>query len=298
MSTLQRVSARDVTAARLLRSSQRSSFTPDREVDWAAPFEDGLPFMPPEKISLYGTPLWRELDEQRRIVLSKHELASQMAVGIWLELSLMHGFLRALYDQDPRTAHAQFALTEVGDETRHSIMFGKLIDKLGTPRYGVPRPVHAGGRLFNALGGGPSMWAVFLLGEEVFDRMQRAGMADERVQPLVRTLNRIHVIEEARHVRYAKEDLVRNVRGLSRGALERHRLITAVVGTAIVDFMIDPSVYRCVGITPVAGRRMALANPYFRETRSWTGEKIMPFLDEVGLLSGPGVALWRRIGMI
>jgi hypothetical protein len=298
MAIAQRIGAREATATRLLRSSERNSFAPDRDLDWASPFEDGRPFMPLERVSLYGTPVWEKLTERQRIELSKHELASQTAVGIWLELGLMQLFLRALYDQDPRTAHAQFALTEVGDETRHSIMFGRLIGKLGTPRYGVPGPVRAAARLFNVLGRGPSMWAIFLLGEEIFDRMQRASMADERVQPIVRAVNRIHVTEEARHVRYAKEELVRSTRGLGGGAMARHRLVTAVAGTAIADFVIDPEVYRCVGVPPAAGRRMALANPHFQDTRRWMGEKIMPFLDEAGMLSGPGAALWRRIGMI
>jgi hypothetical protein len=296
--TRQAIGARESTASRLLRSSARNSFVPDEEIDWSVPFDKDRPFLPPERVSLYGTPLWEALDESQRVELTRHELASQTAVGVWLELSLMQLFLRVLYDQDLRTAHAQFALTEVGDETRHSIMFGKLIDKLQTPRYGVPAIMHHGGRLFKALANGPSMWAIFLIGEEIFDRVQRASMDDERVQPLVRTVNRIHVIEESRHVRYAREEIIRSMAGLGRATLARHRWTTAVVGTAIVDFMIDPDVYRCVGLSPASGRKAALANPHFRETRHWMGEKIVPFLEEAGMIGGAGVSLWRRAGLL
>ena len=58
---------------------------------------------------------------------------------------------------------------------------------------------------------GPSMWAGTLVAEELLDRLQREGMADERLQPLTRMVARIHVIEEARHVRFAREELVREM---------------------------------------------------------------------------------------
>ncbi|POM25829.1 P-aminobenzoate N-oxygenase AurF [Actinomadura rubteroloni] len=289
---------RETVALRLLRSAARASFDPDAELDWDAPFDKEKPFLPLERVSLYGTPFWDGLTHARRVELSRHELASVSAAGIWLEMCLMQLFLRFLYDVDPRTAHAQFGLTEVGDETRHVVMFAKLMERLGTPVYGPPAPVRNIGRLFKALGSGPSMWAVFLVGEEIFDRMQRAAMADTLVQPLIREISRIHVVEEARHVRYARAEIERSVRGLGRTALARHRLVAAVGATATLEFMIDPEVYRCVGLEPAEGRAMALANPHHLATRHWLGAKIVPFLDELGLISGPGAALWRRAGLI
>ncbi|WP_019632993.1 AurF N-oxygenase family protein [Actinomadura atramentaria] len=289
---------RETVARRLLRSAARATYDPDAVLDWDAPFDREKPFLPPERVSLYGTPLWERLTHAQRVTLSRHELASITAAGIWLEMCLMQLFLRFLYDLDVRTANAQFALTEVGDETRHSVMFGKLLEKLETPDYGVPAPVRNIGRLFKALGSGPSMWAVFLVGEEIFDRMQRATMDDPRVQPLVREISRVHVVEESRHVRYARAEIERSMAGLSRSALTRHRLVTAVGATAALEFMIDPAVYRCVGLEPDEGREMALANPHHRATRYWLGQKIVPFIEELGLVSGPAAVLWRRAGLI
>ncbi|MFD0900153.1 AurF N-oxygenase family protein [Actinomadura sediminis] len=293
-----KVKEREATARRLLRSAAKASFDPGVEIDWDAPMEPGKYFLPPERVSLYGTDVWRALDEERRIELSRHELASMTYVGVWLEVSLMQLFMRFVYDLDPRSAHAQFALTEVGDETRHSVMFGRLLDRLGAPRTRLPAIVHRGGRLYKAVGSGPAMWATFLVGEEVFDRMQRAIMDDPRVQPLVRDVSRIHVIEEARHVRFAREEIVRSMRGLGRARLAAHRLTAAVTATAPIGFMIDPEVYRCVGLEPARGRSIALANPHHRETLLWMGAKIVPFLEELGLVAGPGRALWRHTGLL
>ncbi|GAA2577051.1 diiron oxygenase [Actinomadura fulvescens] len=124
---------------------------------------------------------------------------------------------------------------------------------------------------------------------------QRAAMDDERVQPIVRPISRIHVVEEARHVRYAREELVRSMAGAGRARRSAHRLVAAVGATAAMEYMIDPEVYRSVGIPPRAGRELALANPHHRDTRFWMGEKIVPFLAELGLVTGP---LWRQTGLV
>src|SRR5262245_45661350 len=102
MASTAQVKDREVTATRLLRSAARASFDPEVEVDWDAPLDPTLPYMPPERVSLYGTPAWDRLSEEQRVELSKHELASLTEVGIWLELNLMQLFMRHIYDLDMR----------------------------------------------------------------------------------------------------------------------------------------------------------------------------------------------------
>lgn len=289
-----RVKDRETTASRLLTSSARNSFDPDLDVDWDAPLAEGKPFMPLERVSLYGTSLWDQLTAEQRIELSKHEIASVMHVGLWFEIILMQMLTRYAYDLDPRSAHAQYALTEIGDETRHSVMFARGAERLGVPHYGVPRALHNVARIAGATMAGPAMFASVLVAEETTDRLQRAMMDDENIQPLIRAISRIHVIEEARHVRYAREQVVRSMPKLGPVARRWHRLQTALVSHIVVDSLIDPRVYRSVGIDPKEGRQVALANPHFHETRRWLGEKIMPFLTEQGLVGGAGMALWRR----
>lgn len=289
---------RDTTATRLLGSSARNSFDPDLDVDWDAPLVAGKPYMPLERVSLYGTDLWDGLAEEQRIELSKHEIASVMSVGLWFEICLMQMLTRYAYDRDPRSAHAQYALTEIGDETRHSVMFARGAQRLGVPSYGVPRALHNAARLFKATAAGPSMFASVLVAEETTDRLQRSMMDDEDIQPMIRAINRIHVVEEARHVRYAREEVSRTMPKLGPTARRWHRFQTALVSYFVVDSLIDSRVYRSVGIDPVRGRQAALANPYFHDTRRWLGEKIMPFLAEEGLVGGAGMPLWRRAHLV
>jgi len=285
---------REATALRLLDSSAKHSYDPITDIDWDAEPVPGLPYMPLARVSLYGSTLWDELRPEQRIELSKHEIASAMQVGLWFELILMQLLARYAYDLDPRSAHAQYALTELGDETRHSIMFAKVAEKLDVPRYRPNRAVHEISRVAKAALSGPSMFGAVLVAEETTDRMQRLMMDDENIQPLIRTVNRIHVIEEARHVRYAREEVVRRMEGISRPALAMHRVITATLAYLIIDGMIDPHVYAAVGIRPAEGRAAALANPHHQANRRWMGEKIVRFLTEAGLIGGPSTALWRR----
>ncbi len=291
-------SHREILAGRLLKTSAKHSFDPMTEIDWDAPLIDGMPYMPLERVSLYGTELWENLTEAQRIELSKHEFASGMQVGLWFELILMQLLARYAYDLDPRSAHAQYALTELGDETRHSIMFAKACEKLDVPRYKPHRLVHEISRLAKAAMGGPSMFAAVLVAEETTDRMQRAMMDNPQIQPLMRQVTRIHVIEEARHVRYARDEVTARMDGMNRVTRELHRHVCAVVSYMIIDSMIDPHVYAAVGIKPAEGRAAALANPHHRENRRWMAGKITPFLREAGMIGGPSTLLWKRAHLI
>jgi hypothetical protein len=289
---------RERTAARLLESSVRNSFDPHLDIDWEAPVTDGLGYLPPERVSLYGTELWEKLSPEQRTELAKHELGSIASVGLWTEIVLMQLLARYAENLDPRSAHAQYALTEIGDETRHSIMFGKSLTRYGVPAYGPPRLVRRLSPVFKNIVGGAAMFASVLVVEEMTDRLQRSTMDDEDIQPLVRMVNRIHVIEEARHVRYAREELVRELQTVNRPMLELHRTVTAVVAASIADILVNPKVYAAVGFDPQQGKKVARANPRHWETRAWMAEKVVEFLTEVDMIGGPSKTLWRRAHLI
>lgn len=283
----------DPLADRLLRSTARQSYDPDVDLDWDAPPVPGLWWMQPERISLYGTKLWDRLSEEEQITLSRHEVASIASVGIWFEVVLMQLLLRDVYAADPRDLRTQFALTEIGDETRHTVMFGRAIGTMGMPAYG-PRPrVKQFAKLGPLALRGPSAYASILIGEEPVDRWQREQMRDERIQPLTRMVSRIHVTEEARHVTFARDELERSVRRLSRAERLWHQALTAQVAFITMRSLVHPDVYAAVGIDPREGRRAALGNEGYRETIAWMGEKVMPFLEEQGMVGRAHHKTWR-----
>ncbi|MFE9690279.1 diiron oxygenase [Micromonospora sp. NPDC005806] len=289
---------REAVATRLLTASVRTSYDSIVEIDWAAPHRPDAYWLPPHRSSLYGTPLWEGLSEAQRIELTKHEVASAASAGLWFETILMQMLIRHYYDADPTSRHAQYALTEVADECRHSIMFGRLIEATGCPVYRADRIDHLLGRWLKATATGPQMYAAILIAEEVLDAFQREIMADESLQPLIRMVSRIHVVEEARHVRFARDELARQVEAAGPLALSYARLVIGRAAYAITRRLVHPRAYAAVGIPPAVGRAAARANPHWQATLRWSAQRVADHLAGLGLLSGPGRLLWIRSGLI
>lgn len=282
------------SVSRLLRSAARHSYDPDVDLDWDAPEVAGLWAMQPERMSLYGTALWDRLTEEERIELSKHEVASVASVGLWFEILLMQLLLKDVYRSDPTEPRTHFALTEIADECRHSTMFGRAIGRFGVPAYG-PRPqVRRLAKVFPLIARGAGAYASILIGEEPVDRWQREQMNDERIQPMVRMVSRIHVMEEARHVTFAREELEKAVARMGRTERLVQQTVTAQAAFVMMRSLVHPDVYSAVGIDPREGRRAALGNESYRGTIAWMGEKVMPYLQEQGMVGdGYNRKVWR-----
>lgn len=298
MTPILAVSDRERTADRLLRASVAHELDPSVEVQWSAALAPGMPFLPEHRVSLYGTELWQQMSVEQRLELGRHEVASMASVGIWFELILMQMLVRHAYDRDPTSAHVGYALTEIADECRHSNMFARLIQKLDCPAYGPGRRAHFLGRILKTCSFGTETFATILIAEEILDRLQREMMADETVQPLVRQVCRVHVIEEARHVRYAREELIRQREGLSKVQLEASRLLIARAAQVIGTRLVHPAAYAAVGLDPAHARAAVASSPERRATLAWAAARLVSFFTELGLIEGPGTLLWRRSGLL
>ena len=289
---------REQIAERLLDASARHSYDPDTELDWDAPFEDGKWFWPPELCSLYDTPLWRNMSQEQRIELSRHESASLGSIGIWFEIILLQLLARHIYDLDPTSNHVRYALTEVADECRHSMMFARLIRKSGTPVYRPSPRHHALARVLKTVSTTPGSFTATLLVEEILDWMQRQTFPDERVQPLVRGVTRIHVVEEARHVRYAREELRRQMATAPRWETGLTRLVSGETARVVAASLISPKVYESVGLNPSEALHQARNSPHRREVMRRSAGRLTEFLDEITVLRGPGRKLWVSSGLL
>src|SRR5262249_29128960 len=285
-------------ADRLLRSTAARSYDPELDIDWSAPPQEGKVFLPEHRSTLYGTALWERLSPGQRRELGKHEAASVAGFGIWLECILMRLLAKLAYEGDPATRHVQYALAELAGEGRHSPLFARLIEWLGAPYYRPPRRVQALGRLLTAAAHGPAMWGAILIGEEITDRYQREMAADDSMQPIVQMVNRIHILEEARHIGFARAELVRSAARLPRAELPVQRAVLGRVAFIVARNLVNPEVYRSVGLDPGEARRAALANPAHHETLRYGGEKLVAFLREAGMIGPPATYLWRRAHLI
>lgn len=289
---------REQIAERLLGSSAKHSFDPDKELDWDSPIEDGKWFWPPELVSLYDTPLWRRMSEEQRMDLSRHEAASLASLGIWFEIILMQLLVRHIYDRPVTSNHVRYALTEIADECRHSMMFGRMITWGGTPDYPVPRVYHNLARVLKTISTTPGSFAATLLGEEILDWMQRLTFPDERVQTLVRGVTRIHVVEEARHVRYAREELRRQMVTAPRWERELTRLSCGEAARVFSVCFVNPRVYENVGLDRHEAVAQVKASGHRAEVMQSGAKRLTDFFDDIGVLNGVGRRLWKSSGLL
>ncbi|GHF76724.1 hypothetical protein FHX82_002606 [Amycolatopsis bartoniae] len=288
--------SQEPTARRLLRSSAEWSYDPRVDIDWSAPRREDAVLALTHRLPLYGTELWNSLTPGQQAELARQEAVTSLSVVIHAELSLMRSLLRAVQEGDPAADNALYALTEVGDECRHSTMFARTIAWLGGSVVPQSRLTT---RLLNVVSAllpqGPFFWASALFFEEPVDRLQREAMADERLDPLLRMVYRIHVLEEARHVAYAREAAVRTMRKAGPVSRRLNRLGVAFLAWSLGRALIRPQTYARAGLDARAAYRCALANPHYHESLRWMSERLVAFCAEAGFLRGRvTMALWRR----
>lgn len=300
MTTLaqQAESDREHVAERLLKGSVKKSYAPIVDIDWDAPLVEDAFFLPPRMVSLYGTPLWESMSRAEQIELSRQELINILSAGIWFENILNQALLRDMMHKNPTANTTHYMLTELGDETRHMLMFGKAIDRIG----GVPvRPKFYQRVLINMLPKtfrGSVLWGAALVGEEIFDALQRQILDEPDLQPIVKRLMRIHVTEEARHIQFARDGLRKRVPAMPRYRRAYIANLHGIGGPFYRYLFTVPLVYRRVGLDGRATRRIARANPHFRTACRSAFVPLSTFFEEVGLMGRLARRMWRRAGFL
>ncbi|WP_410573687.1 AurF N-oxygenase family protein [Amycolatopsis sp. cmx-4-61] len=292
------VSDRETVARRLLDSSEQLSYDPVREVDWETPLDTDYHGASPEWSTLYGTSYWADMTPEQQRELTRQEAASVASTGIWFEMILQQMVLRDFYAKDPTDPAFQWALTEIADECRHSIMFARGAAKLRAPAYRPRRFVVELGRVFKATATGEAAYAAILVAEEVLDVMQRDWMRDERVVPFVRTINNIHVVEESRHMKFAREETRERLRGAGWVRRQVNGLVVAIASYFIVTSMVNAKVYENAGLDGKRARREAKANEHHKSMLRSSCAGLMEFLHSAGLLTKPSLWFYKRANLI
>ncbi|MFT4043259.1 MAG: diiron oxygenase [Gordonia sp. (in: high G+C Gram-positive bacteria)] len=288
----------DEVSQRLLASAARLSRNAMTEIDWSQPMDPKKYGCSPEWSSLYGTDYWNELTEEQQIALTRHEFASIMCIGIWFEMMLNEMVLRDQYLGDYHSTEYQFALTEVADECRHSLMFAKASEKMVGASYRPPKIIGRLGKVLKYTARGEIAYTAILVAEEVLDVFQRGCMRDERVLPFIRTVNEIHVLEESRHMKFAREQVRESLQGAGRARKQVSALVVSVAAYVIVGTLIQKRAYADAGLDVDRVVAEVKTNAHFQSMIRSSCAHLMDFLDEVGLLTRPALRFYRKANMI
>jgi len=282
-------------AKRLVAASERATYDPFTTIDWSIPIDDRAYHLPPEALPLFGTPVWDAMSEPERIAYSRHELSSLCSAGIWFEGILMHLVLRHLYDMPADDPTHRYLLIETADECRHSAMFGEVIRRADTPAYRVPRFLRFAGRIQKASAGRAAGYIAILAAEELLDVANRATMKDERVHPISKHVAKLHVLEEARHMSFARTYLTEVWPTLKR----RERFVATLMAPTFVwgitQALVNPAVYKELGIEN--GARIARRNPLHRRRVVRDLSRLTEYLEGPGAISRFTKPVWRLLGL-
>jgi hypothetical protein len=243
--------ATDQRIERLSTASLKRILEPDVDVPGAV--GDGQ-VLPDELLSLFHVPeLFARLTDEQKAVLSREEFASIADTGVRFESVLMAGFSMEILNRsdltDPRVT---YLLHEMGEETRHSRLFVRLLSQvqprarnpLDTPLLRVLQQV-----VVPVLTSMPSLFCLLVLsGEEVPDLMQKLASEHEETDPMIKAVSKYHRQEEARHLAFAR--LLFPEQWAAAGPIERFmvRYVGSRIASGMFDTIVHPGVYATVGL--------------------------------------------------
>lgn len=286
----------DHKVERLNTASLRRVVEPDEEV--TGDFGPGQ-VIPDHLLSVADLDV--DLTPEQRVRLSREEVASILQEGIRFEAVLMAGFgLQIAEAADLTDPRVTYMLHEMGEETRHSRLFARLVGQLRpTARNPLARPVPVA--LFNrgiraAITRPAMLFTLVLAGEEIPDLFQKLACEDERTDPYLAAVNRYHRAEEARHLAYAR--LVLPEVWQEAGAVDRFlvRRVAPHVIAGMFAGIVHPGVYRTVGLPVWSTWRRANRSPARRALRYRATRPILAQVMAAGALPGGRVPKgWRGL---
>jgi hypothetical protein len=207
-----------------------------------------------ELLSIAGLPdVVARLTPEQKAKLSREEIASVAEEGVRFESVLTAGFSLKLSNDfaltDPRVT---YMLHELGEETRHSRLFVRMIKELGpTAKNPFAKGLPGFGRraVINFAVRRPALLFVLVLaGEEIPDLLQKRLSEHPDTDPFLRDVSKYHRQEEARHLAFARTVLPEEWAKASR--LDRFlvRNVAPAMIQGMFEVLIHPGVYESVGL--------------------------------------------------
>lgn len=283
----------------LLESAKRLSFDSRSPLVYRSePGDDERHGMTPEWSPLFGTPMWDSMSEPDRVRLTRSEVAQFLGVGIWLEVGLQVALLRASHSADPARPDVKFLFNECADENLHSLMFANAVDSIGSRFYPRDRMLDFFGWVFRHIVWDEVAYGVVLAGEEIFDVMQRDWTTSEDVAAPIRRAAYIHVVEESRHMAYARRKIRDRLTGLSRFRRWVSTLLIALGTHLIARSLINRRVYDDLGLDWDVVRSNIDDNEHHRMMFRRAAEPFIEFLSKEGLLNFGARWIYRKSNLL
>jgi P-aminobenzoate N-oxygenase AurF len=241
----------DQRIERLSTASLKRIMEPDTEVP--GHIGDGQ-LLPDELLTLANVPeLFDKLNPEQKRTLAREEFASIVDTGVRFESVLLAGFsIDILSRPDLTDPRVTYLLHEMGEETRHSRLFVRLLEQV-KPQAKNPLDNAVGRFALQAvmplLTGMRSLFCLLVLsGEEVPDLLQKLAGEHPDTDPLIKAVSKYHRQEEARHLAFGRMLFPEQWAAASR--IERFlvRYLGSRIASTMFDTIVHPGVYAAVGL--------------------------------------------------
>jgi hypothetical protein len=242
-----------------------------------------------------------DLTAEQRATLAREELASIVRFGVLFESILISGFAyRLALSTDVTDARFVYAMHEIGEETRHSRLFVRVLDEI-KPKQRNPfssrTAARIRSRLLPLLLRRPATLDAFVLaGEEIPDLMQKLAAEHPDTDDYVRAVSRYHRLEEARHIAFARMTVGEHYRDTGWTDRIAVRWLVPLGLGAMFDTIVQPFVYATVGLPPLRTWRRVRRLPRRIEMRRECARAVLGALVDAGALErGRVPRTWRRV---
>jgi hypothetical protein len=285
----------DLRVERLSTLSVKRVVEPDVSVPGGV--GDGQ-LLPDELLSVVGLGL--NLTDEEKVTLSREEIASIACTGVRFETILMGGFAFDMLRRDFSDPRMTYILHEIGEETRHSRLFLRMISQLNPA---AKNPFESKFARFlqtlivPALSSMPTTFCVAVLsGEEIPDLFQKLASEHPDTDPFIRDVNRYHRQEEARHLAFARMILPElwEKAGIVDRFFVRH--VAPYMAGGMFDTIVNPGVYGVIGRPTWKTWKEVCKTPERRELKYRALRPLMNALIDAGAIArGRVPRAWRRV---
>ncbi|HLM29364.1 MAG TPA: diiron oxygenase [Acidimicrobiales bacterium] len=241
------------------------------------------------------------LSRDQMVTLSREVIAAIAHGGIAFEAVLMAGFsLQIARTGDYTDPRITYLLHEMGEETRHSRLFVRMLDQIGaTARNPLDNWFgrHVTDLVIGRIVIHPALlYTMVLAGEEIPDLLQKRAAEHPGTDPFVREVNRYHRQEEARHLAFARMVLPEV---WERASVVDRTLVLYVAPLFIREMyenLVHAGVYEVVGLPGMATWRAARRHPERVATRREATRPVLASLVEAGAIEPGRVPVpWRGL---
>lgn len=275
-------------ATRLTGASRRKAWDVYNAFDWPASLESDRWCMPPELISIFGTPVYEALSEEQKKRLSLFEIGNFFSLVLQGERPLVQGLVHRLYLKSSSREVTEYLHHFVDEENKHMVMFGEFCNRYIGKVY--PEKKIALTREYSKGEEEVAFFCKVMVVEELGDYYNVLIDRDERVEPLVREINRVHHIDEARHLAFGRVHLAelfaRHSPEWSPETMAGFRSWLAEYLRASWGDYYNPTMYRDAGLSDAYDvRQMALTHSACAGHRVRASAKLVKYFVKTGLLA-------------